>query len=78
MRSTTDPGGRIFHPAAPSRRRFRIIPTDREKSDYAAQTHRAGDLVKYLRVSGKSRDFLKTLRNRPRIRGVAYFAPRAT
>ena len=26
-------------------------------------------------VAEESRDFLKVLRNRPRIRGVAYFAP---
>ena len=39
-----------------------------------AQTHRAGDMDQFLRIAEKSRDFWKILRNRTRIRGVAYFA----
>ena len=40
-----------------------------------AQPHRAGDMDQFLRFAEKSRDSLEILRNRPRIRRVAYFAP---
>ena len=40
-----------------------------------AQTHRTGALKQTMRGAGKPRDFLKIIRNRPRIRGVAYYPP---
>ena len=39
-----------------------------------AQNRRAGDMGQFLWFAAKSHDFLKILRNRPRIRGVEYFA----
>ena len=40
-----------------------------------AQIHRAGDRGQFLRFAEESRDFLQIIRNRPRIRRVAYFGP---
>ena len=60
------------HQVGPVFDEFRQIPRNQSKR---RKSQRAGGMGPFLRSPGGSRDFLKILRGRPRIRGVAYFAP---
>ena len=57
---------------APRSGRFRRILAGREKSEYTAQTHRDWAMKQIQRFDWEPRDFLKLLRDWPRIWGPPY------